>query len=159
MPRYSGGSGEPPIRLGIDARGISNAYRGLHHVSKKSAHEMLETLKSVSQRVAEDAKAEVGGASTTVPGSIRVVSRAGSRGHVKISVRAGGARAPLAEPLEHGGKPGEFRHPLFGDKNHWYAQPAHPYLLPSLKRNLTYLQAKIEEALTQLFEKYGYTVR
>ena len=36
-----------------------------------------------------------------------------------------------AAAFEHKGVPGNFRHPLFGNRAYWYEQRAHPYLRPA----------------------------
>lgn len=40
-----------------------------------------------------------------------------------IMVETLSSQAPMARPFQDG-----LRHPLFGDREHWYTQPYHPYM-------------------------------
>lgn len=66
--------------------------------------------------------------SSRIPGTVRVVG-----GLSRAVVRAGGANAPHAAPFEHGGIPGTFRHPVFGNRNNWVTQQARPFLRPAIE--------------------------
>jgi hypothetical protein len=43
--------------------------------------------------------------------------------------------APEGRPLEHGGKPGNFRHPVHGNRSNWVSQPARPFFYDSIEKN------------------------
>lgn len=63
-----------------------------------------------------------------IPKTIRVRRRG-----LGVRVEAGGDAAPHAAPLEHGGIPGKFRHPVFGGlyTDEWVDQEARPFLTPA----------------------------
>ena len=42
---------------------------------------------------------------------------------IGIKVETDSSEAPMARPFQDG-----LRHPLFGDREHWYPQPYHPYM-------------------------------
>jgi len=79
--------------------------------------------------------------SSRIPGAVRAqpfftAKRAG----VRIIVDA--KKAPEGRPLEHGGKQGNFRHPVFGSPHRtrqqwaWVNQPAHPFFYAAIERNV-----------------------
>lgn len=65
--------------------------------------------------------------SKRIPGSIAVKRRG-----LNVKIQAGGDAAPDAAPFEHGGSPGMFRHPVFGNRENWVSQAAHPFLTPAV---------------------------
>lgn len=88
--------------------------------------EFLKSLNTAGEVVAKKAKANAS-FSHKIPQTIKV-RRRGTR----VNVIAGGAKAPDAVPLEHGGQSGTFRHPVFGSPTTpWEEQPAHPFLVPA----------------------------
>jgi hypothetical protein len=82
------------------------------------------------------------GATTRIARSIRVKRRL-----TTVKVFAGGDEAPEAAPIEHGGLGGMFRHPLFGDKDHWYPQQAYPFLTPAADSSLPEVEAAVMVAV------------
>lgn len=91
---------------------------------------LQKSIKQAGQVVADDAKeraSEIGHGSGKIPGTIRV----GANGATAV-IRAGNARVPEAALMEGNGTPGAWRHPLFGNKKHWYTEERHPYLYPAL---------------------------
>jgi hypothetical protein len=81
--------------------------------------------------VAQDAKRKAS-FSKKIPDSIEVKVL----GNGTAVVAAGGDKAPNGAPLENKGRPGEFRHPVFGHKDRrWARQKAHPFLYPALLEN------------------------
>jgi len=86
-----------------------------------------------------DLSAAVG---TRVQSSTRVVG---------VSVRIRGSRMPQGKeslpPLTEGLR--AWRHPLFGNKEHWYSQAARPELGPAVKRDLPHVQAGVIAAVEE----------
>lgn len=73
--------------------------------------------------------------SSRIPASVKAqpfftAKRAG----VRIIVDA--RTAPEGRPLEHGGNPGDFRHPVFGHKDRWVPQPSRPFFYASVERSV-----------------------
>lgn len=137
---------KPHVSVGVDARDLTNLYRDLDAAGKDIAAALLADVKAAAQPVLDDATAAASQASTRIPGSMRLVSR-GGRGHVSVSIRAGGKKAPNAAAFENGGKAGTFRHPVFGNRSVWVEQEAHPALLPALRRNLQRIADNVSEAV------------
>lgn len=76
----------------------------------------------------------------------RSLAISASRGNVRISVRRG--KMPEGKenlPNRMEGIGGKWRHPLFGDTEHWYAQPQHPWFYPTVKGDLEEVRMKISK--------------
>jgi hypothetical protein len=97
-------------------------------------------LRAAGNLVAADARNRAAFSPDTA-GSIRVLV---SRGNVKV--RAGGGTVTQAAPLENRGK-GHPRHPLFGDREYWYANKTPAYLAPALDAHREEVVQIIEKAV------------
>jgi hypothetical protein len=75
-------------------------------------------LREAADIIAAGARSLASSWSRTVPQSIRVSAGA----HVAII----SASAPVARPAEL-----RLKHPLFGDREHWYPPPGEPFLSPA----------------------------
>ena len=81
-----------------------------------------------TDRIAQSTKVHVSGTGTT-------------------SVVVGGPRAPEAAPIEHGGRPGKFRHLVFGNTENWVYQTAHPFIEPAIERAIPVAEQRAVDAL------------
>lgn len=64
--------------------------------------------------------------------------------------------APHARPMEHRGRPGWFRHPLFGRPKKWVRQRARPFLWPAAKPLMAGVDADIGAAADEAARKHGF---
>lgn len=112
--------------LSADTRQLKSLAKILRESDRTLYRGVQKGLVDVGQAVVEDAKRKASW-STRIPQTIR----ARASGLNAVTVSAGGASAPHAKPIEHGGAPGSFRHPVFGDKSNWVDQPARPFLHPA----------------------------
>jgi hypothetical protein len=103
-------------------------------------------LIEAAQRVADEAKSIAGKWSKTIPAATRVVSDAKG-----VAVVTDGKAAPAARPNEFG-----LRHPLFGNREHWYRIPFRPYLLEARDRKMDEIQAAGVRALQDMTARKGY---
>ncbi len=86
----------------------------------------------------------------------------------RVSVVAGGAGVPLAGLWEVGNKghsksqaasrTGNFRHPVFGNRERWVNQPMHPYLLPAAVMNERKIEHLEGQAVAEAFKERDLTV-
>ena len=119
------------ITAKVDVRDFRAFAKDLRAAEPVLFKGLLVKLRVVADEVAGAARANLSGASTTIPPSIKVHASGSS-----ISIVAGVAGSPLAGLLELGNVGSRsattFRHPVFGH-NTWVAQPMHPYLGPAIK--------------------------
>jgi len=122
------------VGTGVDTRDFAAFAKALRVSAPDIWVDLRAGLRVAGQAVAARARrnaAAIPGKNRTdrIEQSIKVrVSGTGT-----VSVIAGGLRAPEAGPLENKGRLGEFRHPVFGNRQLWVKQLAHPFLTPAVK--------------------------
>jgi hypothetical protein len=126
---------------GVDTTAFKNFARALRRKAPELAVELRTNLRAAGNIIAEDARSRAS-FSTKIPGSIKVRVSAAT-----VSIVAGGPKAPDAAPYENEGNEGDFRHPLFGDREHWYSQKARPFLHPAVEHGRAAAQAAAIDAL------------
>lgn len=107
---------------------------------------LLEAGEIVAERARENASF-----SSRIPGSLRVRRRG-----TTVKILAGGNAAPEAAPLEHHGRAGSFRHPVFGNTEVWVDQPAHPFLTPAAVETEPAVVAVIDKHVDKAFSRLGF---
>lgn len=87
--------------------------------------------------------------STKIPRATRLqISLAGKRPGVAVVTRR--KDAIHARPLEHQGRPGRVRHPLFGDRKTWVTQPAKPFMTQEAPHWQEAVRDGIRDAIDQV---------
>jgi hypothetical protein len=131
----------------IDTSSFQKFGSAMHKAAPKIKVVMSKALVDVAPEVVEKAKS-LASFSTKIPGSIKVVPL-----DVGVMITAGGEAAPDADVFENKGKPGNFRHPLFGNKGYWYSQKAHPFLAPALVASVSQVEEAISTAMDTLLDE------
>lgn len=141
----------------IDTKEMKELAVALKAVSAESVKAFYDSLKVGGEIVAAQARQNANafpreyGGTTRIADSIVVKRRAG-----RVRVQAGGTSAPEAAPLEAGGLGGTFRHPVFGDRENWVSQKAHPYLVPAALTEEPKVVAIVNEAVVAAFRRLGF---
>jgi len=65
-----------------------------------------------------------------------------------VSVQTDSIQAPMARPFQGG-----LRHPLFGNTDHWYPQPYHPYMSLAWEIKKPDMEQKMAEWAEQEWQK------
>lgn len=94
--------------------------------------------------------------SDRIPGSVRVRVSG-----FTFTISAGGAEAPSAYPNEAPARRGKragvpVNHPLFGDREHWYAQKPRPFMLPAAEQDSDKALAAIAEVVNDWGRQNGF---
>jgi hypothetical protein len=126
----------------INTNGLAKLEKDFKTASRKQRSQYRKSLKRIGAIVADDARERIAEVSPETAASIKV----GTRGASTVVVSAGDGR-PIATLLEGDGHEGKFRHPLFGDKGHWYDQARHPYLWPAWEAKQKEVQAELKKAI------------
>ncbi|MBO4272385.1 HK97 gp10 family phage protein [Microbispora triticiradicis] len=92
--------------------------------------ELRPALRRVTEPVAAQARANASW-STRIPGAIRVTTSF-TRKTAGVAITVSGRKAPHARSYEHLGRPGSFRHPVFGNRDRWVSQAARPFLFSAV---------------------------
>ncbi len=103
----------------------------LQAIPREVRTELTPVLKRAGESVAADARARASW-STRIPGAVALSVRYGQR-RTGVLLRVSAARAPHARAYEGLGRPGNFRHPRFGDRDaEWVTQARRPYAWPAV---------------------------
>ena len=92
--------------------------------------------------------------SSRIPGATKISTSFGKTPGVTIRVNA--AQAPHARPIEHDGQPGTFRHPRWGDREHWYDQPARPFFYRAVQEKADQVTNAIGDAVMDAARRHGF---
>ena len=133
--------------ISIDTSSFSKFARDLRAVAPELKLELLREMKSAGEIVAEDARSRADW-SEKIPPAIKVKVSGDT-----IKVVADAKKAPNAKPIEHGGKGGTFRHPVFGNRDVWVDQQARPFLRPALTANRELVVAAVKRAVAKALAK------
>lgn len=108
--------------IAIDTSSFPKFARDLKRAEPVLAKRLRTNLKAAGALVAEDYRLRAGASSRR--GRAVKVGVAGN----KIRVYVPAKNAPEAKALENGGRGGQFRHPVFGNRENWVKQDARPDL-------------------------------
>lgn len=141
--------------IGIDMTALYEVGKRLNKVDKDVYKAIQVRLRELALLLEETAKAEA-------PDSVKPTIIGNVRG-MHIKVIAGpeeytnkGHLGGQASAVEHKGRPGKFKHPVFGSKTTPKVyQEAHPFLAKALERQHATIIKVVEEAVMQGFRRLG----
>jgi hypothetical protein len=119
---------------------VGELIRDLGHIPRDAQRWVRPAIQRAGSDILQEARSNAFW-SRRIPPATRLSVRFSRNPGVDVITDA--ARAPHAPYYENQGRPGRFRHPLFGDRNHWYSQRARPFLGPAM-------DAKSDEAVAQI---------
>jgi len=135
------------------ANEIEEFIREFGKMPKELRSQLRPGLRKAGKVVADDVKLRSGW-SARIPRATRVsVTFSGRRPGVSVVVNKN--KAPNARPLEHQGRTGTFRHPVFG-KDIWVAQRARPFLYPALRAKGGAAAAEIADVVDRVTREAGF---
>lgn len=112
--------------VSVDTSGLQKLARDLRRAAPELLKETQTAMKKAGTIAEVEARLRANYSSSRIGATVRTKARG-----LNVILYAGGARAPHAAAFEHNGVPGSFRHPVFGNRENWVSQQAHPYLLPA----------------------------
>lgn len=131
-------------RPGVRVEGLRELRRDLKVIDRKLPAELNRNLKKrVEESVLPDAKR----LATVRRGRIARTLKVGTRGS-SVVIRS---THPGARIVHFGG-----RHPLFGDRDHWYAQKPRPFISQALAGRTEQVEADLHETVEQTMFKAGF---
>lgn len=129
----------------IRVEGLRELQRALHKFAPDVHKSFRKRLREIARAVAADAKGRASW-SHRIPGAIQPF----------VTMKAVGVRVRAAKaahgPLYEGGDSGRrasFRHPLFGDRRHWYTQRTRPFLHPAVEARQRFIHAEAIKAVEE----------
>lgn len=135
----------------IDTSNMKKLGAELRATKPKTYKQLQKALKGAAVMVAVEARLLIGFYSSRIPKTVTPFARG-----LTVGVRAGGASAPHAVPFEHDGVPGTFRHPVFGNRDVWVSQDAHPFLMPALVKEADNVERACAAAIDGVLLEAGF---
>jgi len=133
---------------------VERLIRDLGKIPDDLKRKLRPRLRIAGRLVADQAKLNASW-STRIPGATKVsVSFTLRRPGVAVVVDKN--KAPHARPFEHGGNPGDFRHPVFGHRDRWVSQPARPFLAPAFEAKRDAAAQQVEDAVDASTRDAGF---
>lgn len=133
---------------------IQKLVADLGKVPAELRKELRPAIRAAAQRVLVDARSRASW-SSRIPAATRISVRFGRR-NAGVSIVVSAARAPHGRPYEHGGVPGNFRHPVYGNRNNWVTQRARPFLWPAAVAKREEVAREIDRAVEQVLRRTGW---
>jgi hypothetical protein len=93
--------------------------------------------------------------STRIPRATRL-SIGLSKRNPGIAITVDRNKAPHARPYNNDDKEGTFRHPLFGNRKHWYTQVARPFLVKGARPYFEKIDAELSATVDEAARKAGF---
>lgn len=164
----------------VDSPDLRQLYLDLKAADGNLQVLLRRGIREAAQSVADKARADAGAWSRRIPGAIflKVSFTQRSTG---VSVEVNGRKAPHARPIDHGGKPGKFRHPVYGHdaSGHfqakgsrkkgvagvfgtrveatWVDQPARPFFASAVDAKEPDIERRILKVADDLARQAGFT--
>ena len=123
--------------------GLRDLRRDLKRIDKDLPREINQSLKRTAEPIRDTAAMLAPHRTGRLAGSIRV----GTRGSRLVIY----SRHPAARIIHFGG-----RHPLFGNRDHWYEQKANPFMARALERYQFRVRRDIEATIEREMRRAGF---
>lgn len=136
----------------------------LSKISKEVKTELRKGMRKIATPTLHKVQAEASRHSTRIGPATRLTTAFTAR-KVGITIETNRHAAPHARPFEHGGKPGEFRHPVFGSHKEpreswtWVSQMAHPYMYPTAVEDIDNIADRMLDLVSDVATKNGFYYR
>jgi hypothetical protein len=92
--------------------------------------------------------------SSRIPAAVKVSTSFGRTPGVMIRVDS--TKAPHARPIEHVGRPGTFRHPVYGNREVWRPQQARPFFYRGVEATADQIRDAIGAVITDVASRHGF---
>lgn len=148
----------------MSEEGFRPVIKSIRKWDKDIRTQLRKELRGAGNMIADGARILASEHSGKIAGTIKVRTRIQTQ-KAEVEIKAGSADVPEAGLFELGNKGGsksqaatrrgEFRHPVFGDRENWVNQAMHPFLAPTVKMKLPAATKRIEAAVDGANETIG----
>jgi hypothetical protein len=144
-----------PVEVKFDAAETRALVKDLKQLEggKGITAALRKNLKAAAGPIAADVKAGYGW-SSRIPGAVSV-GTAFTAKRTGVFIKVNSKRAPHARPFENGGKPGSFRHPVYG-RDTWVSQAARPTIFPRTQRRMPDVETAAGKAVEEAARAAGF---
>lgn len=149
------------------ARRFRDAAMALRAVDPKLKNALTRRIRAAGRPILQNVRAAVLATPAKGPrhtGLRRAIAKAAtvatstSRTNPGIRFRVPGSRMPSGQkslPPYLEGYRGNWRHPLFGNRDHWYPQSPHPFFAPTIREHADDFRRAIGEAIDDALDEIG----
>jgi hypothetical protein len=130
-----------PVGWRIDVEHLQELRRAIRRLSPEAARELNRELRALASVVAAEARsAAPRGKSGKLAASVKPTVQMRRVGII--------SKHPAARPFHFG-----IRHPLFGNRNFWFAQPKRPFMFEVADRHREEFLQKAAAAITETWRR------
>jgi len=141
------------VEVRVDSKDLAALFAAAKAAEGNIQVELRRGVKEAAKPVVASIKTQAGW-STRIPGAIKAKASFARKG-ASVTIVANAKVAPEAAPLEHGGQPGMFRHPVFGGST-WVSQPARPFFRAGAQAGTPAADAAMLHMMDDIARKLGF---
>lgn len=144
------------LDLKISPVGLSELARDLKAADPLLLKELRTGIRKAAEPARQQVKQNASAVSSRIASAVPPprVSFAKRGASVRIVVNA--KKAPHARALENKGKPGKFRHPLFGNRKKWISQPAQPFFWSGVRQADPAISREMNRVIDEVTRKLKF---
>lgn len=143
------------FRVSVDEGELRKLVADLKELEggKKIVSALRRDLKAAADPMKRQVQANASW-SSRIPGAVGVQVRFTAK-RVGVSVFVGRKKAPHARPIENSGKPGTFKHPLFGTST-TVRQAARPFFFGEMAKHMPEVEKAAAKAIDEAARAAGF---
>ena len=139
---------------------LTQLSRELKETDKKFASALKKNIRAALVEAGADVVSAIKSEaswSKNIPGAVGMKVKFNTKSSA-VTVSVNRTKAPEAKPLELGsrGNAGSIRHPVFGRRDLWVAQPTRPFMAPAIKAQGPGIDLVMQTAIDQTVEESGF---
>ena len=149
------------VEFHVESADLRKLYLDLKGFEGNLQVELRRGLREAGEGMAAAVRNEASW-SSRIPGATKVVPSFAARG-AGVSIQVDARKAPEARPLEHGGRAGAFRHPVYASSTEdrsrwaWASEPARPFFYAAIGGRTPAVEQRMRQVMTDVAAKAGFT--
>lgn len=145
-----------PVEVRFDPDEVRALVRDLKQL--EGGKQITAALRKNLKAAADPIKRQVRGNaswSTRIPAAV-AIGTAFTTKRTGIFIRVNAKKAPHARPFENSGRPGSFRHPVFGNREVWVQQQARPFFFNETASHMPQVEQAAADAVDEAAKAAGF---
>jgi hypothetical protein len=143
-----------PLEFKVNSQDLADLFKAAKAAEGKIQVELRRGIKTAAKPIVDGVKAEAS-FSSRIPGAVKVKAGFASKG-ATVTVIADPKAAPEAAPLNNGDRGGNFRHPVYGNRENWVSQPAHPFFVTGAKHGAPAAEQAMLKVMDDIAHQLGF---
>lgn len=142
------------LEIRVDSPDLRELYQAAKAADGNLQVLLRRGVKEAAQPIANGVKSAASW-SSRIPGATRTKASFSAKG-ASVTVEVDAAAAPEAAPLNHGGRGGTFRHPVFGNRENWVSQQARPFFDQGVTAGQPAADSAMDRLMTDFAHQLGF---